>query len=55
MEKEKDTNINPELLLPLLMAVFAAPPANNIPLEKEVSYLHGVTDTLKELIAEKNK
>lgn len=54
MEKEKDTQPNIDLWLPLLLTVFSTP-ANSIPLEKEVSYLHGVTDTLKEIIAEKNK
>jgi len=49
-EKEKDTSINNDILLPLLLAIFGGASSSNIMLEKEISYLRGKTDVLENFI-----
>lgn len=44
--------VNTNLLLPLLMAVFSNN-NTNVPLEREVAYLHGKVDALEKIIMDK--
>lgn len=54
-EKEKDTSVDNNILLPLLLAVFGGTSfggtsSSNTMLEKEIAYLRGKTDILENFI-----